>query len=246
MGRKFRKEDDSGSKDEDYNLTKEEEDIAYTLRYDSGYKNVNFNDDDVAYTRGDKMIECLLNSPKYGTSSEVPLFKKEYDAIDYCQTFMDKELFVRVDKRVYRKRDTSDSSQLKKTPKKIKFFYSNLRNFDGTSEAYYLWNYNPTPFYKKIIGAFMMLGAIGLCLMPLWPEWLKSICYYIGVAISSLCGSLIGLYLLQQLLFFSLLFISLGKLRFTILPNLVAECSFLESFVPLYTCEWSTKKCKKN
>lgn len=226
-------------------MTKEEEDIAYILRYNSGCKDVSVDNDDVSYTRGDRMIECLLNSKKYGVSSELGLFKNINDATDYCQILMDKKLFVRVDKKVFRKKDASDHPENTKVQKKLKFYFSNLQNFDATSEAYYLWNYNPTTLFKKIIGVIMMLGAVGLCLMPLWPAWLKIVCYYIGVAGASFICFLIGLYFFQQALFFCLLFASFGKLQFTILPNLVAECSFLESFVPLYTYQWSIKKNKK-
>uniref|UniRef100_A0A0K0FXK7 Translocation protein SEC62 n=1 Tax=Strongyloides venezuelensis TaxID=75913 RepID=A0A0K0FXK7_STRVS len=246
MGQKFKHEDDTESDNENYDLTKEEEDIAYLLRYNSGYKEVDINKDDVAYTRGDKMVECLLNSTKYGVSSKQKLFKNRDDAINYCQQFMDKKLYVRVEKKVFRKKDTSDLAEGTKAPKKLKFFISSYKSFEPTSEVYYLWNYNPILFYKKVVGVIIMLGAVGLCLMPLWPAWLKVGCYYFGVGVSCFLGFFIGLYFFQQLILFSVLFVSLGRLRFIFLPNLIAECSFLESFVPLCTYEWRMKKVKKN
>lgn len=33
----------------------------------------------------------------------------------------------------------------------------------------YVWIYDPIPFYYWICGAFLVLGAIGICLFPLWP-----------------------------------------------------------------------------
>lgn len=33
----------------------------------------------------------------------------------------------------------------------------------------YVWIYDPIPFYYWIFGTLLVLGAIGMCLFPLWP-----------------------------------------------------------------------------
>lgn len=33
----------------------------------------------------------------------------------------------------------------------------------------YVWIYDPIPFHYWLFGTLMVLGAIGICLFPLWP-----------------------------------------------------------------------------
>uniref|UniRef100_A0A0N5A1S6 Translocation protein SEC62 n=1 Tax=Parastrongyloides trichosuri TaxID=131310 RepID=A0A0N5A1S6_PARTI len=234
-----------GMEDEEqvgFDLTKEEEEIAYYLRFNSGYKEVDLNKETVAYTRGDKMFQCLIGSSKYGPSSKGKAIKNEKEALNILQSFMDKKLFVKVEKKVFKKKDISSFPKGMKVPKKLKFYNVNHHNFDKNDSYYYLWNYNPVPLYKKIIGLCMIFVAIAFCLMPLWPESLRIGVYYLSVAAAVFIGFLFGLFIFQQILFYILMIVTCGRLRFLFLPNLIAECGFLESFVPLYSIEWKEGK----
>lgn len=39
----------------------------------------------------------------------------------------------------------------------------------------YVWIYDPIPLHYWIIGTLLVLGAIGICLFPLWPPSVRYI-----------------------------------------------------------------------
>lgn len=45
--------------------------------------------------------------------------------------------------------------------------HNDQRFVDGLDA--YVWLYDPIPFYYWIFGTLLVLGAIGMCLFPLWP-----------------------------------------------------------------------------
>lgn len=45
--------------------------------------------------------------------------------------------------------------------------HNDQRFVDGLDA--YVWIYDPIPFYYWIFGTLLVLGAIGMCLFPLWP-----------------------------------------------------------------------------
>lgn len=58
--------------------------------------------------------------------------------------------------------------QKEKRKKKIRLDMHNDQKFVDGLDAY-VWIYDPIPFYYWICGTLMVLGAIGVCLFPLWP-----------------------------------------------------------------------------
>lgn len=55
-----------------------------------------------------------------------------------------------------------------KRKRKIRLDMHNEQLFVDGMDAY-VWIYDPIPFHYWIIGALLVLGAIGVCLFPLWP-----------------------------------------------------------------------------
>ena len=91
--------------------------------------------------------------------------------------------------------------------KKIKLLAHDVQTFNDDSDVY-VWIYDPTPFMKKLIGfgigaqtffsfknndrSVLVLGTIGACLFPLWPDWLRLIIYYASLVGIGLFGLLLG------------------------------------------------------
>lgn len=58
--------------------------------------------------------------------------------------------------------------QKEKRKKKIRLDMHNDQRFVDSLDAY-VWIYDPIPFHYWIFGALLVVGAIGICMFPLWP-----------------------------------------------------------------------------
>ncbi|KAI6196095.1 hypothetical protein M3Y94_01068000 [Aphelenchoides besseyi] len=140
-----------------------------------------------------------------------------------------------------------------KKKKKIKLVAHDNQVFNDDSDVY-VWIFDPTPLYKKLIGLGIVLGTILACLFPLWPDWLRLGVYYLSVTGIALFGLLLGIALARTILFGIIYAVTFGKHKLWILPNLTEDCGFFESFQPFYTYEYcapdtdskSKKKEKKS
>lgn len=63
---------------------------------------------------------------------------------------------------------TFQAPEKEKRKKKIRLEMHNDQRFVDSLDAY-VWIYDHIPFHYWIIGTLLVLGAIGVCLFPLWP-----------------------------------------------------------------------------
>ena len=85
----------------------------------------------------------------------------------------------------------------KKKRKKYKLAFHENQVFVDSSDALFVWKYDPLTPKKIILGVIVMLGIIGVTLFPLWPPSVR-----VGVYYLSICGGIfVGL----------ILFIAAGK-----------------------------------
>merc|ERR1712142_418007 len=102
-------------------------------------------------------------------------------------------------------------------------------------------------------GLAVVVGAIAVCLFPLWPEWMRVGAYYLSLFAAGLLGLILGLSIFRYVLYAFLWLATLGKVQFFLLPNLTEDVGIVDSFLPVYGLEthWgnetdqSDKKKKK-
>jgi translocation protein SEC62 len=92
------------------------------------------------------------------------------------------------------------------------------------------------------MGALLVIGCIGVCLFPLWPAEVRTGVYYLSMVLASLLGLLLSLAVFKYILFAGVWLVTMGKIKFWLLPNLTEDVGFIESFIPLYTLNVTTKK----
>jgi len=139
-----------------------------------------------------------------------------------------------------------------KKKKRIKLDMHDDQTFIDGNDAY-VWIYDPIRPTTFIFGLALVVGAIAVCLFPLWPEWMRIGAYYLSLTAAGLLGVILALSVFRYILYAFLWLATLGKVSFFLLPNLTEDVSFFESFVPVYELEtnWgsetdeSEKKKKK-
>ena len=93
----------------------------------------------------------------------------------------------------------------------------------------FVWIYDPTSTTTYIIGLLLILGAIGICLFPLYPSQVREGVYYFSLAGASFLGAILGLALLKYVLFGLIFVITFGfVVYFWLFPNLTEDVGFLE------------------
>ncbi|XP_019761022.1 translocation protein SEC62 isoform X2 [Dendroctonus ponderosae] len=149
-------------------------------------------------------------------------------------------------------KDPADKQQQKdKKKKKIRLEMHNDQRFVDSLDAY-VWIYDPIPFHYWIFGALLVVGAIGICMFPLWPPIVRLGVYYISVAAACFLVSIIVMAMIRLILFCIIWLLTFGEHHLWILPNLTEDVGFLASFWPLYKYEYrgsgasSADKKKKN
>ncbi|KAL1488875.1 hypothetical protein ABEB36_014669 [Hypothenemus hampei] len=134
-------------------------------------------------------------------------------------------------------KDPNEKSQKEKKKKKIRLEMHNDQRFVDSLDAY-VWIYDPIPFHYWIIGALLVVGAIGICMFPLWPPIVRLGVYYISVAAACFLVSIILMAVLRLILFCLIWLVTFGKHHLWILPNLTEDVGFFASFWPLYKYEY--------
>ncbi|XP_017796853.1 PREDICTED: translocation protein SEC62 [Habropoda laboriosa] len=102
----------------------------------------------------------------------------------------------------------------------------------------YVWIYEPIPIYYWFFGTLVVLGAIGVCLFPLWPLTIRQGVYYISVAAAVFLVFILTLAICRLIAFCLLWVPTLGRCHLWLLPNLTADVGFFASFWPLYQYEY--------
>jgi len=150
--------------------------------------------------------------------------------------------------------DDADGTPVVKEKKKkrIKLDMHDDQTFIDGNEAY-VWIYDPIRPTTFLFGLALVVGAIAVCLFPLWPEWMRVGAYYLSLVAAALLGIILALSVFRYILYAFIWLATLGKVSFFLLPNLTEDVGFFESFVPVYELEtfWgnetdeSDKKKKK-
>jgi translocation protein SEC62 len=134
-----------------------------------------------------------------------------------------------------------------KKKRKIRLEMHPQQIFVDGHEAY-VWIYDPIPMHYWIFGALVVIGAIVICLFPLWPPQLRTGVYYLSMTAAGFLVFLLALVVIRFILFCMIWIVSGGKHHFWFLPNLTEDVGFIDSFKPLYKVNWfciTFKRVKK-
>lgn len=120
-----------------------------------------------------------------------------------------------------------------KKKRKIRLEMHPQQIFVDGHEAY-VWIYDPIPMHYWIFGALVVIGAIVICLFPLWPPQLRTGVYYLSMTAAGFLVFLLALVVVRFILFCCIWIASGGKHHFWFLPNLTEDVGFIDSFKPFY------------
>ncbi|EEC09952.1 translocation protein SEC62, putative [Ixodes scapularis] len=129
----------------------------------------------------------------------------------------------------------SETLQKKKKNIFIKYF---LDLVCFSSRQPFVWIYDPVPLKAWIVGTLLVVGAVAVCLFPLWPRTVRDYVYYLSIVTAFLLGIIISLAFLRHVLFVVIWAVTLGRHHFWLLPNLTEDVGFLDSFWPIYQYEY--------
>ncbi|XP_072035740.1 translocation protein SEC62-like [Amphiura filiformis] len=112
----------------------------------------------------------------------------------------------------------------------------------------YVWVFDPIKPMYYVYGALLVIGAIAVCLFPLWPHWMRIGTYYTSLGGAGLVGSVLVLAVFRLIIFCMAWTTTVGKIHFWLFPNLLADVGILESFQPVYICDYMSgdKKDEKD
>lgn len=92
---------------------------------------------------------------------------------------------------------------------------------------------------------YFTIGAIAVCLFPLWPPWMRLVVHYLSIAAAAFLVFIILLGIVKYIIFAILFMLSAGKLRFWLFPNLTEDVGFMESFWPICDYTYTGNSGKK-
>lgn len=191
-----------------------------------------------------------------------PIFKSREHAIEFLDIMLEHKFFHRArkvpvnpevkhktvekeavkDEKSEKNKTDSENTQTaseettkskEKRKRKIRLDMHSEQVFVDGSEAY-VWIYDPIPIHYWIFGLILLLGAILICLFPLWPPFLRMGVYYLSVAAAGFLVFILALVVIRFIVFIIVYLASLTKLHFWIFPNLTEDVGFFASFWPLY------------
>lgn len=120
-----------------------------------------------------------------------------------------------------------------KKKRKIRLDMHPEQVFVDGSEAY-VWIYDPIPMHYWLFGALLVIGAIGICMFPLWPQALRKVVYYSSIAGAGFLVFILSLIVIRFIVFCIIWVLSGAKHHFWLFPNLTEDVGFFESFWPIY------------
>ena len=124
-----------------------------------------------------------------------------------------------------------------KKKRKIRLEMHPEQLFVDGSEAY-VWIYDPIPMHYWLFGACLVVGAILLCLFPLWPASMRKGVYYLSIAAAGFLTFILGLVVLRFIVFCIIWVLTGSKYHFWLFPNLTEDVGFCASFWPIYMYEY--------
>lgn len=134
-------------------------------------------------------------------------------------------------------KDVKKKKNKEKTTKKVKLdMHLNQVFVDGKEP--FVWIYDPIPLKAWFIGFGLVIGAVLLCLFPLWPRVVRTYVYYLSIAAAGFLFFIIGLAVLRFIVFVLVWCMTMGRHHLWMLPNLTEDVGFFASFWPLYTHEY--------
>jgi len=133
--------------------------------------------------------------------------------------------------------NSAGGDKKEKRKRKIRLDMHPEQLFVDGSEAY-VWIYDPVPIHYWIFGLIVVLGAIGVCLFPLWPQMLRKGVYYLSVAAAGFLVFILVLTIVRMIIFTVVWALTAGKMHFWIFPNLTEDVGFFASFWPLYESKY--------
>ncbi|XP_053692955.1 translocation protein SEC62 [Sabethes cyaneus] len=137
------------------------------------------------------------------------------------------------------------AAEKEKRKRKIRVEMHPEQLFVDGHEAY-VWLYDPIPMHYWIFGALLVVGAIVICLFPLWPPLLRKGVYYLSIAAAGFLVFILGLAVLRFVIFCLVWIVTGGKHHFWLLPNLTEDVGFFASFWPLYDHEYKESNSDKD
>ena len=165
----------------------------------------------VDYFKGKRLMECLLENK--GWPKQLPPIADSPTALLVAQELIKKEFFHRSEKV----KDKKGVLQL--SPRNV---------FEEA--GYYTWMYSGSMTWSNLATGGVIAVVIGFTLLPIWPEFMKKILWYISVTFLLFTFT----FILIRFLVFLVSWI-LGR-ELWIFPRLFDESlSFYESFKPVYS-----------
>lgn len=128
-------------------------------------------------------------------------------------------------------KDKEKTTEKKK--RKIRLEMHPEQIFVDGSEAY-VWIYDPIPMHYWLFGACLVVGAILLCLFPLWPASMRKGVYYLSIAAAGFLTFILGLVVIRFIVFCIVWALTGAKYHFWLFPNLTEDVGFFASFWPIY------------
>lgn len=128
---------------------------------------------------------------------------------------------------------TKEKTTTEKKKRKIRLEMHPEQVFVDGSEAY-VWIYDPIPMHYWLFGACLVVGAILLCLFPLWPASMRKGVYYLSIAAAGFLTFILGLVVVRFIVFCIAWALTGGKYHFWLFPNLTEDVGFFASFWPIY------------
>ncbi|XP_011503280.1 PREDICTED: translocation protein SEC62 [Ceratosolen solmsi marchali] len=180
--------------------------------------------------------------------------EKKIEREKYKEKNKDENNYLQEDKREDDEKQEK-RKDMKKKPK-VRLEMHMDQYFVDCNDAY-VWIYEPIPVYYWFFGALLVLGAIGICLFPLWPLTVRHGVWYLSIAAAGFLIFILSLIVIRSIVFCLLWVLTVGRHHLWLLPNLVEDVGFFASFWPLYHYEYidstiknkkslEKKKCKKN
>ncbi|EDV23929.1 expressed hypothetical protein [Trichoplax adhaerens] len=124
----------------------------------------------------------------------------------------------------------------KKKKKKIKLKEHKEQEFLDSDDLY-AWIFQITSPYNYLIGIVMMAVFMLYNLLPIMPAVVGHYLSQLSTVLLFIVIGIICLAIGRYLLFILVWMFTLGKYHFWLLPQLFADCSFLESFTPVFSLQ---------
>ncbi|KAM7312420.1 hypothetical protein ISCGN_009325 [Ixodes scapularis] len=248
--------------------SKLEYDVARYLRDKLPVKKTTLLSHKVEYFNAAKAVDCLLESPwATGKPKYEQLFTTRESVVDYMDLLLQHKFFHRAKKIIVTKtkkkkeeegdggtpkaarerraraegdegaKDSDDRKDVEEKTKRLKLDM-HLEQFFVDANEPFVWIYDPVPLKAWIVGTLLVVGAVAVCLFPLWPRTVRDYVYYLSIVTAFLLGIIISLAFLRHVLFVVIWAVTLGRHHFWLLPNLTEDVGFLDSFWPIYQYEY--------